>query len=71
MRFVSVLVCLLAGYALLSGCTNDYDDLAYVPPERARPGACNDDGDCAGDDDGAPLDEQRRTRDGRGQLPHG
>lgn len=49
MRVLQLLVCLLAGHTLLCSCTNDYDDLAYVPAERARPGACDDDGDCAGD----------------------
>ena len=51
MRFARALVLLVLGYGLLAGCTNDYDDLAYVPEEGRgpRPGACDDNGDCAGD----------------------
>lgn len=42
------------GYGLFVGCTNDYDDLAYLPEDSATgPGAgsgsCNDNRDCAGD----------------------
>lgn len=42
---------LLGGCGFLAGCTNDYDDLAYVPEERRgpEPGVCEDNGDCAGD----------------------
>lgn len=51
LRFASVIVLLGTSYGLLAGCTNDYDDLAYVPEERQGPppSSCNDNGDCAGD----------------------
>ncbi|HEY6727979.1 MAG TPA: hypothetical protein VI197_28415 [Polyangiaceae bacterium] len=50
MRTAGALVLLLATYGLLAGCTNDYDDLAYVPEARRGPAnSCDDNGDCAGD----------------------
>jgi len=50
-RFARAVVVLLASYGLLAGCTNDYDDLAYVPDEgqAPRPDECNDNEECDGD----------------------
>ena len=51
MQSTRVLWVFCAAQALAAGCTNDYDDLAYRPAdaEGPRPGACDDDDDCAGD----------------------
>lgn len=50
MRFTGPLLLLLTNYGLLAGCTNDYDDFAYMPERRGpASGACEDSGDCAGD----------------------
>lgn len=44
-----VLWVFFAAHALATGCTNDYDDLAYLPEGSDGPSACNDNDDCEAD----------------------
>lgn len=50
----TLVLLLVAAFGLASGCTNDYDDLAYLPEDATTgpgpgPGGCNGNNDCAGD----------------------